>query len=250
MAWEKCYNQAQDKLEEIDVSVHNMQAKELNGPEALEGVNQEHFFYALTGEKLFRNKSMIISNIRKHQTEMEMPRILEIFNNQKTFKFEDVSFNNRDYKVNSDGQEFTFGPNNTYEIIKKPSESEDNTIIIKNVESDKTFTTDADFLARSFAGSALSEENKKDAFNVIFSNIQKSDVVAMNVSGSDMVIPIKTADGEESYLYTKHCYGVKSVNEEYIIAVDPHYTSEEIKIPKEELWKNFENIEFANKTFE
>ena len=249
LAWEKCCNEASDKLDNMYTHIIYFAGPEYKGPEALNGVHEQKFFYALTGCEFGRDDS-IENEIARMQAKKEAPKVLEIFENQKEFKLEDVS-NHVGYKFIRDGKTFEFNQDDVYEIVQKPSESEKGEIIIKNKRTEETFNYDARNLAETLS-TKLSEKNQNTVFEGEYNLAIRSDIVTVNTeySNKKQTFDIKTVDGEEKAIFTGHCYGVKDINDEYIILVNPHDTSEEIKISKEELKKHREKISFSTGNLE
>ncbi len=207
--------------------------------DALTSVEYEQFLYAFVGTEDVNSAFFLEEKYKDLQVEQYGPKIKEIFETQKEFKLEDVCVPNCQISgmtINS----FKFDFNATYIVEKKPSESENGEIVIKNKETGEMFTCEADYLAKCFAG-PLSLENKKQVGLDMYNLAIESDFVYF-ANSSHKPIDVVDTDGKTWSIYQQHAYGVKEITQDYIILINPHNSKEEIKISKEEYMKNYNSL--------
>ena len=61
-------------------------------------------------------------------------------------------------------------------------------------------------------------------------------------NNSHKPIDVTDVNGKIWSICQMHAYGVKEINQDYIILVNPHDSTEEIKISKDEYIKNYDSL--------
>lgn len=244
LAWVKCNQEAKDKLNKLNLNMYFLGFKHDDREhivEELEGVDPAKFSYALTGAEIQGN--FYRDAYRYVQAREKAPEVLEIFENQKEFKFKEVFGHDETYTID----DFEFNQKDTYEILQKPSETSDNVIMVKNKRTNAVASYDAQRLAEKFAGCKLTQETKDLIFEEGYRRALEADYLTLNVNMSEeKTIEMVDINGDTRHLTTAHCFGVKYIDEDKIVISNPHNTQIEMIFSKEELKRNSDKFEFYN----
>jgi hypothetical protein len=230
---ELAYQKAFDDITEAKRS-SSMFAK----TDALTSVEYEQFLYAFAGTEDVNLEYFIEQKYEKIQTEINGPKIREIFETQKEFKLEDVYMSD----VKKSGMiynSFKFDWDSTYIIEQKPSESENGEIVIRNKETGEKFIIGAEKLVKYFAGK-ITKEQKKLIGSDMYDLAIESDFAYFG-NNSYEPIDITDVNGKTWSICQKHAYGIKEITQDYIILINPHNSTEEIKMSKDEYIKHYES---------
>ncbi|MBR3605109.1 MAG: hypothetical protein IKL52_03670, partial [Candidatus Gastranaerophilales bacterium] len=215
LAWEKCTQQAQDKLK----TLHFTYSYFGSGTNGLDGVDQLKFLYSLTGAQC-RNVHYDYQ-YSKLQGREKAPEILEVFENQTEFNFKEIAGikeEDSEYAFRYCG--FEFNQKDVYEIIQKPSETQDNTITIRNKTTNEEATFEAQDLAETLGSVHMTQETKDACFEAGYS--AALDATFLTVSspsylGEPPEYYMNDINGESVKIIFTHAYAVKSIDEEKIV---------------------------------
>ena len=239
LAWLKCTQEAQDKLDLLNFSYQNFGT-------GLNGTDEIKFLYCLIGAK-YRNVHYD-AQYTNLQVILNAPKIMEAFENQKEFNFREIANLEEissEYSWRCDG--FEFNQKDVYEIIQKPSETEDNVITIKNKITKEEATFDAQVLAEVFGSLYMTQETKEACFEAEYEEALDSTFLTLSTGwyvGEAPEYYMNDINGEPIKIIFSHCYGVKHIDENKIVIINPHDTTKEIIFSKEELKKHLDVFDF------
>lgn len=244
-AWSKCVSQS-EKLNNIPTNnvIHPVNGKY---PDGLSNTDQAKLFYALTGEEfvesIYNDKEL--KNYRENSNNSKRKLAEEYLKSNSEFKITDIIDNIPEtasltsYDSNHNIK-YHITANETYEIIGY-SEDKKN-ITIKNKTTDENMTMRTEELI-SFISNINTQDDNEYIFNYGYEKAKNSDVRVLCTGGAGSAM-LNDVDGNEIYMYKAHAYSVKSMNDSTITLVNPHDTSEEIVISKEELKNKMIKVSF------
>ena len=239
LAWSKCTQEAQDKLKSLRYSYQSLGT-------GLNGVDQLKFLYCLTGAK-YRNVHYE-AQYANLQGKLNAPKIMETFENQTEFNFREIANLEEvspEYSLTCNG--FEFNQKDVYEIIQKPSETEDNVITIRNKTTKEEATFDAQSLAEDFGSAHVTQETKEACFEAGYKEALDSTFLTLSTGwyvGEAPECYMNDINGEPIKIIFSHSYAVKSIDENKIVIINPHDTTKEIIFSKEELKKHLDVFDF------
>ena len=238
LAWQKCTKEAKDKLDSFNFSYVFFGS-------GLEGVDPLKFTYCLTGAK-YRNVHFE-SQYRTLQGLINSYEILEAFENKAEFKLEEITEVPQDSEYSYSYCGFEFNQKDIYEILEKPSQTENQTITIKNKTTNQIETFDAQKLAENLGSLVLSQETKDLCFEESYKEALEADFVTFGTNfylGEAPEYKMTDIYGKDRKIIFSHSYAVKSINENEIIIINPHNSKEELIFSKEELKKHSDIFSF------
>ena len=235
LAWVK----ACEDIEELQKE--NISNGNPNGPVALDGVTTYRFMKALAGASYSSSNVEYLNKLTDEQVAQQTPVIMDVLENQKEFKFEDIAFSNKkehnfSYWINNEEKKFKLDREHAYIVEQKPSESENGEVTIINKETGEVLTIGTEKLIEGVASLPLNPENDRKMFDYDFENQINSDFV-IGVVGSTS-IEITDIEGNKINLPKMHAYGIKEITDSTVTFINPWNSNKEFTITKDELYNH------------
>ncbi len=203
LAMEKCFEESKDAT--LRGLVDNYTDDNLI--DKLNGVNPAAVTYLLTGE--------LSENIGK-----QYEKLSRSFVACSSYNMKDIEGNERYFE---EGQEYTLKSATTqYVYMENQFDTDEKEIVFDTDE----FTSDI-FIRNNEEALSKSEE--------LLDNFEKNNGNSMIVFATTDMETVKDVNGEEVELSGPHAYSVAAVEDDFVILINPHNTSKELKIPQKNL---------------
>ena len=237
LAWNKCCINNSQALNDIkNQNIYHFRNSEY--PEGLSGTYQYQLFYALIGGNFNENPTYIDAEIKEVCETAKKQRkesIQKQLSESNEFKLSDFSITQEYIRCFNSANEIELELNSSdsYKIINE--NSEEDVVIVKNINTGKTYSVNKNELIDTMVGMSSAEETEK-LFDIEYQRALDSDVVTLGTNSNCSFFDI---NGEKVQLVANHKYGIKSINENQVVLVNPWNTEEEIILSKEKLKKQF-----------
>ena len=235
LAWNKCCVNDSQALNNIEHQGFALFYDDTY-PKGLSGTYQYELFYALTGGKFIENIDMdkAIKEAKDTLRQQKREAIEKQLSQTNEFKLSDFSIVQDIILANLEGGiDLELNLEDSYEITEE--NNDEKTVTIKNKNTGETYSIEKDKLISTMVGMRSTEEQEK-LFEIQYQKALESDIATLSTS---CLCNLTDINGGEVQLMPGHAYGIKYIDENQVILVNPWNTSEEIIVSKEELKKQF-----------
>lgn len=245
LAWSKCYSESETlKNLQLDTGVTTLRPISGNYPPGLDNTEQAKLFYAITGSTPYEGYISDLYNAADKYSSAKKENIAKIIEERNEFTLKDLINGTADkgltFKENGIIT-IELNNNDTYEILTKPTEENNEMMTYKNKNTNQTYTVRKKSFIE-YSSKIITQDEAEEFFESKYNEIKDSDARVCNVHAN--INDIKNINGENIELLSEHCYAIKSIDGKTITLTNPYDTSEDIVLDKNEFKKYATDVTF------